>query len=259
MISTNLRTKLKSPGVIKLLALFFWLALWQLVSAIAGNSLILPSPVETFKIMGQVIVEPGFFVVLGMTLLRVFSGVIISVILGMIFGFIGSVSPVFRGIMDPFVTIIRTVPVVSVIILINLWVAAGWVPLIIAFLICFPIAWTNTLEGIANVSPGLLKMAKVYRVPFKRVVQDIYIPSLKPYFAAALINAIGMGWKATVTAEVLANALPSVGMNLYYAKIYLETPELFAWTAIIIICSYGIEKITKYLLDQLRSGENYDY
>jgi NitT/TauT family transport system permease protein len=91
-------------------------------------------------------------------------------------------------------------------------------------------------------------MAKVYNVDRSKVIKDIYIPSIKPYAVSALMNAIGLGWKVTVTAEVLANALPSIGMNLYYAKIYLNTDLLFAWTLVIVICSYAIEKITLHMI-----------
>jgi NitT/TauT family transport system permease protein len=62
------------------------------------------------------------------------------------------------------------------------------------------------------------------------------------------MNAIGLGWKVTVTAEVLANALPSIGMNLYYSKIYLETDLLFSWTLVIVLCSLVIEKITLHVI-----------
>jgi NitT/TauT family transport system permease protein len=81
------------------------------------------------------------------------------------------------------------------------------------------------------------------------------VPSIKPYAVSALMNAIGLGWKVTVTAEVLANALPSIGMNLYYSKIYLETDLLFSWTLVIVICSLAIEKITLYVVGNNRKGD----
>lgn len=257
--SLDLRTKLKTPGVGKLLALFFWLALWQIGALVVGNALILPSPIQTLMAAVALLSAADFAATLALTMGRVFGGVIISVALGIVTGFFCGLSPFLRSLIDPLVTIIRTVPVVSVIILINLWLAAGIVPLVVCFLICFPIAWTNVVEGMDHVPPPLLDMAWVYRVPFRRRVKDIYIPALKPYMAAALMNAIGMGWKATVTAEVLANARPSVGMNLYYAKVYLETETLFGWTLIIVLCSYFIEKITRYFLSRIKGDDRYGY
>ncbi len=39
------------------------------------------------------------------------------------------------------------------------------------------------------------------------------------------------------------------GERLYQAKIYLETPELLAWTLVIILISMGFEKLFLCLLD----------
>jgi NitT/TauT family transport system permease protein len=40
-------------------------------------------------------------------------------------------------------------------------------------------------------------------------------------------------------------------VHLYNAKVYLETPELFAWTATIIILSVSIEKLLVSLLHHM--------
>lgn len=34
----------------------------------------------------------------------------------------------------------------------------------------------------------------------------------------------------------------AVGTQLYYSKIYLETPALFAWTIVVILLSFLLEK-----------------
>ena len=42
--------------------------------------------------------------------------------------------------------------------------------------------------------------------------------------------------------------LKSIGEKLYKAKVYLETPDLFAWTIVIIAVSVGFEKIFMFAL-----------
>jgi NitT/TauT family transport system permease protein len=61
-----------------------------------------------------------------------------------------------------------------------------------------------------------------------------------------------MGWKAGVAAEVLAVTPQSIGKQLYNSKLYLETSELFAWTAVVILLSLAIEKLTAYLIQRLQ-------
>ena len=234
-------------------AAFFWILLWQIAAMLVDSELILPSPVVTLQTLFVLIQEPDFLIKLGMTLLRVFGGIFLSCLIAFIFGIICGLHEPLKILFQPFASITRTLPVVSIIILINLWVSSGWVPLIVTFLMCFPIMWTNTVTGIHETDPAYLEMARTFGVSRKNILKGIYLPSVKPYVKAALINAVGMSWKATVTAEVLANARPSVGMSLYYAKAELETPTLFAWTLLLIVISLIIEKITKKIFGEGRA------
>ncbi len=237
--------KLPVPYV---LAVLFWLALWQLAAFIVDSPLVLPSPITTLGALINLVMTADFWPRLALTLLRVFGGIALSVVLGAVLGVICGLNVHLHEVMMPMVTVIRTLPVVSVIILINLWVASGLVPLVVSFLVCFPMVYTNMATAIQETDEKLLEMAQVFGVSSLKVLRQIYLPATRPYFYAALMNAIGMGWKATVTAEVLANALPSVGMSLYYAKVYLETPTLFAWTVILVVASGVIEGLTKTFL-----------
>ena len=61
-------------------------------------------------------------------------------------------------------------------------------------------------------------------------------------------TGIGIGWKAGIAAEVLGLPKNSIGKALYNAKIYLEMPDLFCWTAVIILLSLLFEKLAALLL-----------
>lgn len=252
-LSTRLENKQKKI-VVKIGAVLFWILLWAMAARWVNSPLVLPSPLKTLEGVITLSGDFEFYVSVGVTLARVFGGVLISVLLGMILGLAGGLNELFYEIMNPFVTTIKSLPVVSVIILINLWIASGLVPLVVTFLICFPVTWTNVVQGVRSTDPKLLEMAGVYNVSRGRKIKDIYLPSIKPFWVSALMNAIGLGWKVTVTAEVLASALPSVGMNLYYAKIYLETDLLFSWTLVVVVCSYIIEKGTLYFIRRTKKG-----
>ncbi|MEG0378084.1 MAG: ABC transporter permease subunit [Eubacterium sp.] len=255
-ISTDSHIKKFMPGVGKLLAVLFWLLIWELASYSVDNTLVLPSPVTTILGLPGVVMSKAFAADLGMTLFRVFGGVLISILAGILLGVLSGLNKALYTLMEPFIVMTRTLPVVSISILINLWVKSSYVPLVVTFLVCFPVTFTNVVEGIWNTDAKLLEMAKVYDVPFMKTLKNIYLPAIRPYCVSAVMSVIGMGWRSTVTAEVLANALPSVGMNLYYSKIYLETETLFSWTLIIVICSFLIEKMTIYFLKRTQQGES---
>ena len=51
-----------------------------------------------------------------------------------------------------------------------------------------------------------------------------------------------------MAAEVLCLPKAAIGTQVYYSKIYLETPSLFAWTAVVIVLSMLLERIVRRLL-----------
>ena len=70
-----------------------------------------------------------------------------------------------------------------------------------------------------------------------------------------MISALGIGWKVTSAAEVLSLPKYSIGRFLYDSKVYLEIPDLFAWTIIIVALSFLFEKILRILFNL---GDWYD-
>lgn len=60
-------------------------------------------------------------------------------------------------------------------------------------------------------------------------------------FLSTASTAIGLAWKSGVAAEVLSHPAFSMGKALYESKIYLETPDLFAWTLLVVVFSMLFE------------------
>ena len=103
----------------------------------------------------------------------------------------------------------------------------------------------------------IFRILLTYRLSFAKRLRYFYVPSVLPYFLSACKTSIGMGWKAGVAAEVLAVTPVSVGKQLYNSKLYLETPELFAWTAVVILLSLLIETLTGRLIERLQKRRSY--
>ena len=91
--------------------------------------------------------------------------------------------------------------------------------------------------------PLLIEMVTMYAVTPHRVLTKLYLPSVKPYFITACVNGLGFAWKSGVAAEVICRPDLAIGNRLQLAKITLETPEVFAWTAVIILLSIALEKV----------------
>jgi NitT/TauT family transport system permease protein len=122
------------------------------------------------------------------------------------------------------------------------WVKSSSLSIFIAFFVVLPTVYINILKGLDNADQKLLEMTQVFRVNKYKKVRYIYLPTIKPYLIAALNVSLGFCWKAGIAAEVIGLPQNSIGEALYSAKIYLNTPELFAWTLFIILISASFEK-----------------
>ena len=147
-----------------------------------------------------------------------------------------------RALLAPLLHIVRAAPVASFIILALVWFRTDVLPVFIAFLMVMPVVWANVEKGIHGIDPTLLEMAEVYRFGRLKTLLRIRLPSVMPYFLAACTTGLGSAWKSGIAAEVICRPALSIGRQLQDAKIYLETPEVFAWTATVVTLSILLEK-----------------
>ena len=82
-------------------------------------------------------------------------------------------------------------------------------------------------------------------------IKYIYIPQILPYFTAACTTSLGLCWKSGIAAEVIGLPNGSMGNRLYETKLYMDTAEMFAWTVVIVIISFVVEKGFLWLLDKI--------
>ena len=234
-----------------LAVLLFWLLVWQLAALAVGQELLLPSPLQVMRALFELGRGAEFWLTVGHSLLRVLSGIVLAVLLGVGLAFLTQGSALLNALFGPLMTLVKSTPVASFIILALLWLGRGAVPLFIAALMVLPVVWSNVSAGLKGIDPQLLELARVYRLPRARTLRRITWPSVLPHLRAALRSALGLGWKAGIAAEVLTVPPYSIGKRIYEAKLYLETTELFAWTAAVILLSLVIEGLLLRAVDGL--------
>ncbi len=227
--------------------LAFWLGVWQLAACLVdraaafGGELLLPGPAAVAGRLLALAGEAAFWRAALASLGRIFAGFSLGAALGTAAAALCCALPWADLLLAPAVKIVRATPVASFIVLVLLWAPTGRVPAIVAGLMVLPVLWGNVCKGIRQTDGKLLEAARAYRFGRGKTLALVYVPSVLPYFASGCSTGLGLAWKAGVAAEVLCQPALAIGTRLYRAKITLETPDLFAWTLVVIGLSFVLD------------------
>jgi NitT/TauT family transport system permease protein len=239
---------MKNKTLNSTLSIILAVFVWEIASLAIGEELYLPSPMAVFSEMIELVLRSDFLLIV----LTTISKIVIGFGLAGLGGFLLAMACVrwepLEILVHPYITFLKSIPVVSFILLCLLWVSKDLLPIVIVSMVNLPIIYTNVLNGIKSTDIKLLELASIYKMSYLSVLKYIFFPAMKPHLFSATYLASGIAVKSAIAAEIIGLPHISVGNSLMSAKIYLETRELFAWTVIIFIISYMFEKLAAYLL-----------
>lgn len=247
---TEHKAKVTIKKILKIaLTIIFWLGLWLCVYKFVGLDILIASPIDVAKRLLEFLPNGDFWLTIFNSFKGISMGYLLGVVVGSVLGIITAFSSTLNTLLKPFLTAVKTTPVVSFIILALIWLDKVSVPIFITMLMVMPIVWSNVTSSIINTDKSLLEMANAYNFGFKNKLKLIFLPSAVPSFVSACKVSVGMGWKAGIAAEVLCTPQNSIGINLRNSQVYLETVDLFALTVVIIILSLVLEKLLIAIFD----------
>jgi NitT/TauT family transport system permease protein len=238
---------------IKLWAVVFWLVIWEMASLSINKEILLVSPIKVIARLGQLSLTALFWKSILFSLARIISGFVLATFIGAAFAVFSAKSRLISELLAPPMLAIKSVPVVSFIILALIWFSSKNLAILISFLMVLPIIYTNTLNGIKSLDRDMKEMAQVFEIPLANRVRYIYLPQIMPFFYSGCQVGLGLCWKAGIAAEVIGMPKGSIGERLQQAKVYLDTPDLFAWTVVIVFLSYIFEHLMLYILKRLQN------
>ncbi len=233
----------------KAFAVFLALLLWHIAATRLNLGFLLVSPVQVAGRLLTIWFDPEFWPTMANSLLRLALGFGLAFVSACLMAAIAGRFPFVEILLWPYIVTATSVPLISFIIIFLIFLSSGQLAIFVSFLVVFPVIYSDVLQGIKSTDPLLLEMAGLYKVPWGRRILFIYLPNIKPFLVSACSVSVGMAWRSVVAAEVLGIVSGSVGEKLYMSKIYLETCELFAWSAIIVLVSTVLGKLFMYLLN----------
>ena len=242
---------MKRAGILRPWAVFVWLLVWQIGAMALDQQILLVSPIQVLARLGELALQAEFWKAVGFSMLRITGGFLFGAAVGTVLAAFSARLRLVEELLAPLLLAIKSIPVASFIILALILFSSRNLAVPISFLIVLPVLYSNVLGGIRAADSQLREMARVFRIPVGRSIRYVYLPQVMPYFLSACGSALGLCWKSGIAAEVIGMPEGSIGEQLQQAKVYLDTPDLFAWTLVIVLVSLAFERA---LLALLRRG-----
>lgn len=222
---------------------------WQLLSWQMAQPQLIPSFPDLIRALLRLVYSPGFLVSIGTTCLRACVGLLLSLAAASITAFLLNRSEAIRFLFMPWLSLLRSVPVISFILLALIFLNPEIIPLLIAFLTMYPLLTENLLKGLMNRRDSWKMLARQFHLNAWNRLFQINYPQLRPYLFSGLASAVGFGWRAIIMGEVLSQCVDGIGKRMKEAQVFIDVPELIAWTLVAIVLSWLTDKLISRLSD----------
>lgn len=235
-------------------AVVVWVVLWTVIALLVGNPILLAGPGETLASFFGGLTQPAFWSAVCQTTVRIVFVGLASAALATLLGFAAARFSWVRVLLAPAIQVMKSAPVACIIVIVLVAVgAAGALVSIVAF-VTIPPFYVAALEAQQARHQATERILRLAGLNMPRIFLASTWPSMLPYFSAAAKTAIGLSWKAGITAELLCIPLGSIGAAVYGAKLTLDTPALLMWTIVVMLLGWANEKLAVTLLNATRKS-----
>ena len=231
-----------------LISLAIVLLVWFIAAKLLDKPLVLPEPKEAFSELFVILGEKQTYEYGALTVGRTFLSFIISTVTAFIFSIIGVLFKPSHKVLSPIVTVLRAAPTLPVIFLTVIWFDYSEVPVVIGFLIAFPLLYSSFYTALTGVDKNLVDMAKSFNVSKKNVIQYVYLPSIRRPCLESMKSVISLTLKVVVAAEITALTKKSLGLLFRIENLTYNISALLALTVFTVIISFILEGIFSLII-----------
>lgn len=243
------KPNLKISHSLSLLSVILVLVLWQLYARSVDNPYLMPDPISVFKELFNLLGTWSTYVIVLTTFKRLVISVAIATTFGLSLGLLSGMHYQLEALLKPIIVSLRTLPVISIIVIVLIMLGNTVSMYVVSFLLLFPLIYQAELDGVKNIRPILID---VLRLDCNKcswgAIRMVFFPLALPHLRTGILQSAGLGIKVLVVAEFIAQTGISIGRELYFYKQNLEYARVFAWTIILIVIVLTVEHyVNKYI------------
>jgi ABC-type nitrate/sulfonate/bicarbonate transport system permease component len=215
------------------------IALWQLlVSMLHPSALVIVGPLTVLH-DGRLLAQSGeLWSDLGASMQEFVLGFAVALVAGVLAGVALGTGRRIGTFLNPWVTILYTVPVIALapLFIVSLGIGMAAKVVVVAVTAFFPVA-INTRTGVQSVDSALHEVSRAFRASRLETFRSVIIPGSLPYILTGVRLGLGRGLIALVFAD-LFGATAGLGYLILTSEQNLQTGNLYV--AIVTLAFIGL-------------------
>ncbi len=217
-------------ALIGLVSLVLFVALWQYLTAnrvaLYVRFLNIPTPMDVFGRAVIALRSPVFGDHVLISCRRILFGFLLAGGVAVPLGLLMGRYRLLREIAFPICEVLRPIPAIAwVPMAIMLWPTNEGSIVFITFLGSFFPVLINTLQGMAQVDPVLVRAARCLGASEPAVFREVYLPASLPQIFTGLTVGMGVAWVSLIAAEMISGQF-GIGYFTWEAYSLVQYPDI---------------------------------
>ena len=247
---------------VEYIPIFLFLAGWEIIARV---NLV---PMYLFPPFSEVIVSFIKITLSGelpynflMSFFRVLAGFSLGTSTGILMGVVMGYSKTIEKALNPIFYILYPIPVLGWLPLFVIWIGINdMLPITLVFICSFFPLLYNTMTGVKEVNPQIIKVAKTLGASDLQILTEIVFPLALPNIFTGLRLEAGMAWRTVLAAEMIAipvglGALSMKAQSLLLIDVIIDV--LIVLAVVCLVFEKFFEIIEKKLTATWRENEGF--
>lgn len=217
----------------------FIIAIWYISSIVVNNSGIIPSISEVIDKLQEILSDKNTYLMIATTIVKIVVTVLISSVISLILAVLSLFNYRIEAFIRPLIAFFRTVPVVSIAMIVLIIFFKQSVrfigTILITSTVCIPLIYEGILTGFKTINSNIIDATKLLSNTNVKILMKVHIPLAFPAILTSVIQSFGLGLKVLVMSEVIVNPPNSIGRLIGEYASYGELSYVFGWTIILVV------------------------
>ncbi|GHT81670.1 hypothetical protein FACS1894125_2870 [Actinomycetota bacterium] len=233
-----------SSTTARILGIASVLAVWFLLADVVflGTGVII-DPIKTVIRIVELGQTDSFWLALTHTIASTAVSFVFAYVLAFFLALLGHWWKPLKHLVKPYITIMRSMPTVAVILVLFMVIDWSFITFVVAFLVTFPLLFTQLSAAFAEVDLSEIDAAKSIGLNGPQRVFFVYLGVMQKLMISAVRSGFGLNLKVVIASEVLGIPTVSLGLSIVRAKQVFEYSDAFVYLVVTVLLAFLVDKI----------------